>query len=67
MHEEQVKKQNSSEEWNANRVGCTALVILVTKADIYIANSGDCRAVCVSYSGKTESLSRDHKPTVPEE
>lgn len=47
----EIEKQNSSEDSSISRIGCTALVALVTKTCIYIANAGDCRAVAVTYSG----------------
>ena len=67
LKEQQTKLNNSSENSNMNRVGCTALVVLVTKTDIYIANAGDCRAMSCSFSGQIIHQTKDHKPTDPKE
>lgn len=46
--------------------GCTAVVAVVVGKDLYVANAGDSR--CVLCHGElTRSLTRDHKPTNPEE
>jgi len=45
----------------AKYVGCTACVALITKTEIYVANSGDSRCV-LSKSGISINLSEDHKP-----
>ena len=49
------------------KVGSTALVILVTKSDIYIANAGDCRAISCNFDGEIVHKTKDHKPNDPEE
>lgn len=42
-------------------LGCTAVVCLITKHDIYCANAGDSR--CMIYRNKNvEDMSEDHKP-----
>jgi protein phosphatase 2C family protein 2/3 len=43
------------------QAGCTATVALITQTEIYVANSGDTRAV-LSSKGKAKDLSHDHKP-----
>ncbi|MDR3737164.1 MAG: PP2C family protein-serine/threonine phosphatase [Acidobacteriaceae bacterium] len=45
----------------ASFVGCTACVALITKTEIYVANSGDSRAV-LSKNGIAINMSEDHKP-----
>ena len=46
--------------------GCTAVVAVVRGKDLYVANAGDSR--CVLCHGElTKALTRDHKPTNPEE
>ena len=47
-------------------VGCTSVVALVTKTEIYVANAGDSRAVLAS-GGKAIALSEDHKPELEKE
>lgn len=56
------------EEQNGNafptdefQAGCTAVVALVTKEKVYVANAGDSRAV-LSRHKKAIALSEDHKP-----
>lgn len=50
----------------AVQAGCTACVALITKNEIYVANSGDTRCVIAS-KGKAKDLSIDHKPDLPNE
>jgi serine/threonine protein phosphatase PrpC len=50
----------------AVQAGCTACVALITKNEVYVANSGDTRAVIAS-KGKAKDLSNDHKPDLPNE
>ena len=47
-------------------VGSTAIVVLTTETEIYVANAGDCRAVMCK-NGKMLPLSTDHKPNLPSE
>eukprot|EP01017_Pseudomicrothorax_dubius_P038552 TRINITY_DN5794_c0_g1_i2.p1 TRINITY_DN5794_c0_g1~~TRINITY_DN5794_c0_g1_i2.p1 ORF type:complete len:308 (+),score=50.78 TRINITY_DN5794_c0_g1_i2:102-1025(+) len=46
--------------------GCTANVVLVQDNSVYVANSGDTRAV-LCRAGKAVELSNDHKPDVETE
>jgi serine/threonine protein phosphatase PrpC len=45
----------------ADQVGCTAVVAIITKTQIIVANAGDSRAVLCS-KGKAIEMSIDHKP-----
>ena len=42
--------------------GSTALVAMVTKTDLIVANVGDSRGVMCDKYGKAMALSEDHKP-----
>jgi serine/threonine protein phosphatase PrpC len=58
---------NDSEDNNpAYYAGCTSVVSLITKTEIYTANAGDSRSV-VSRSGTAKNLSTDHKPDLATE
>ena len=46
--------------------GCTANVVMITKAEILCSNAGDSRSV-LSKKGKAKDLSIDHKPDTPKE
>jgi protein phosphatase 1G len=46
--------------------GCTAVVAVVMGKDLYVANAGDSRCV-LCHGEMTNALTRDHKPTNPEE
>ena len=46
--------------------GCTAVVALVVRDTIYVANAGDSRCV-LSREGRAVELSIDHKPDLPTE
>ena len=46
--------------------GCTAVVALITDGQLIVANAGDSRCV-LCRSGEASALSRDHKPTDPDE
>ena len=58
--------ESNTEEQIADNVGCTACVALITKSEIFVANSGDSRCVLCK-DGKPIPLSKDHKPTLDEE
>ncbi|XP_059288789.1 protein phosphatase 2C 51-like isoform X2 [Lycium ferocissimum] len=47
-------------------VGSTAVVVMVGKEDVVVANCGDCRVVLCN-SGVAIPLSNDHKPDRPDE
>lgn len=53
-------------ENNKSYAGCTATVVLVTKTEIYCANSGDSRTV-LAKGGQAKDMSKDHKPDDSEE
>jgi len=44
------------------QAGCTAVVAMLHRGSVYVANAGDSRAV-ISKAGVAEALSEDHKPT----
>ncbi len=46
--------------------GSTALVAVLTGRELFVASTGDCRAVLFS-GGNTLALSEDHKPDRPDE
>jgi len=46
--------------------GCTAIMALITKSHIFVANIGDSRAV-LSVEGEALAMSYDHKPSNTEE
>lgn len=50
----------------ANGVGCTSCVALLTKTDIYVANSGDSRSV-MCRNKMAVAMSEDHKPDLEKE
>ena len=47
---------NAEYEKNIDNAGCTALVCLITSNFLYVANAGDCRAIC-SIGGELHELS----------
>ena len=55
---------------DAETVGSTALVVLIGKHDIWIANTGDCRAVLNKFENLRYigvAVTQDHKPNHPDE
>jgi serine/threonine protein phosphatase PrpC len=50
-----------------SNVGSTAVVVLVTETDLFIANAGDSRAILSQKDRSIHHLSRDHKPELEEE
>ena len=56
----------SSDTSPADTTGCTAVTVLVTPTEFYVANAGDSRAV-LCRNGIAVPLSEDHKPNDPRE
>ena len=47
-----------------DKSGSCAIVMLIIDDDVWIANTGDSRAIMSSYNGqKFTSISNDHKPS----
>ena len=53
IREENVKKNNANNYTGECLAGTTAIVCLITKDDVYVANAGDSRAVGCLYMGKS--------------
>lgn len=53
-----------TEDSSKNSAGCTAIVVLITKTEMYCANAGDSRAYVYEADGKATPMSFDHKPTL---
>lgn len=51
---------------NANQQGCTAIVAFIRKKQLFVANTGDSRAL-LCRAGNAIALSVDHKPNRPDE
>ena len=51
-----------SQEEYAQDTGTTVCVVLITRENIYCANSGDSRAILVKKGNVVVELSEDHKP-----
>lgn len=47
--------------------GTTALVALIRGTQLFVANAGDSRAILVQRGARVVPLSRDHKPSLPDE
>merc|ERR1719379_720878 len=58
---QKFEQAEKGEDFAADNVGCTAICVLVRKADILAANAGDSRAV-LCRAGQAVELSFDHKP-----
>jgi serine/threonine protein phosphatase PrpC len=62
-----MKKPDIQERCIKNpNAGCTALIALIIKGVLYIANVGDSRAILCNKSVAYD-LSKDHKPDDPKE
>lgn len=61
-----VDESPSTDSSLADTTGCTAVTVLVTPTEFYIANAGDSRAV-LCRNGIAVPLSEDHKPNDPRE
>lgn len=57
----QIANRKNSED------GTTAVVVLTQGDEIFVAHTGDSRAVLVHRSGKVSVLTSDHKPNRPDE
>ncbi|OMJ65755.1 hypothetical protein SteCoe_37669 [Stentor coeruleus] len=51
---------------NMMMAGCTAVVALICRNFIFVANAGDSRCI-LSRDGRAVELSQDHKPDLPQE
>lgn len=47
--------------------GTTALVSIIMGSKLFVANAGDSRAILVQRGARVVPLSRDHKPSLPDE
>ena len=63
---EPTEEMDGLEDYKLRQVpfnmGCTACLVLITKTELYCANSGDSRAILVTKKGSVIELSHDHKP-----
>lgn len=58
----------SSNRYDSNNSGSTCVLVTINSDKIYCANCGDSRAILLSgKNGAIISLSRDHKPDLPDE
>ncbi|XP_017258052.1 protein kinase and PP2C-like domain-containing protein isoform X2 [Daucus carota subsp. sativus] len=56
-------KELKQKDWHP---GCTAVVALIVRDKLYVANAGDCRTI-LCRAGHSYALSRDHVASIPEE
>ena len=61
------KDDEDYESIKNTNAGCTALVCLIVKKKVYIANAGDCRCIIFNDTGIIYQMNREHKPTDKEE
>ena len=61
-----AEETQNSDSNIADTAGCTAITVLITPTEFYIANAGDSRAV-LCRGGVAVPLSEDHKPNDPRE
>jgi len=60
---QRAKEANPQAPWED---GSTGTSVLLLKSALYVAHTGDCRAVLCN-DGKAVQLTRDHKPDLPDE
>ena len=61
-----AEESQSTDSSPADTTGCTAVTVLITPTELYVANAGDSRAV-LCRNGIAVPLSEDHKPNDPRE
>ncbi|XVF51331.1 hypothetical protein PTKIN_Ptkin04bG0176300 [Pterospermum kingtungense] len=64
--DEEVMSSGGTEDVALKTTGSTAVVVLVGREEVVVANCGDSRAV-LCRGGAAVALSRDHKPDKPDE
>ncbi len=70
-----MQSKEGQQELNKNRqtdmgksiAGCTALVVLLYKDFMFVANAGDCRCLLMDTQGKIYIMNEEHKPQLDHE